>query len=163
RPQPNSTILGLRPKLYIYNLARNAKSEKGLKGWLKYKVGEPPVLLTDVNREYNQNLLTNRLQNFGFFTAEVKSKVSVKKRKATVTYLAKPNRNYKINDVQFNMDSSAVGKTVMETADASLLKANSPYNLDVIISERERIDNELKEKGYFYSSPDNFLIKADST
>jgi len=163
RPQPNSTILGLRPKLYIYNLARNAKSEKGLKGWLKYKVGEAPVLLTDVNREYNEKLLTNRLENFGFFQAEVASDVSIKNRKATVTYLAKPNHNYKINKVVFSLDSSALGKAVKKTQQASLLQTGSPYNLDVIIRERERIDNELKEQGYYYSSPDNFIIQADST
>src|SRR5690606_30813968 len=40
RPSPNSSILGLRHKLFIYNLARSAKTEKGIKGWLKYKVGE---------------------------------------------------------------------------------------------------------------------------
>jgi hypothetical protein len=28
RPKPNSSILGLRPKLYIYNLAGTPKKEK---------------------------------------------------------------------------------------------------------------------------------------
>jgi hypothetical protein len=40
RPKPNS-ILGLRPKLYIYNLAGTPKKEKW-RYWLRTKVGEAP-------------------------------------------------------------------------------------------------------------------------
>ncbi len=164
RPRPNSSILGLRPKLWFYNIARNAKSERGIKGWLKYKVGEPPVLLSDVNRPYNEDLLENRLENLGFFQADVVSDTTIKRRRATVTYFATPNSNYKINEVKFELDSTkTIGKIVMQTRENSLLQETRPYNLDVIKSERERIDNELKEKGFYYSDPDNFLIQVDST
>lgn len=164
RPRPNSSILGLRPKLWFYNIARDAKSEKGIKGWLKYKVGEAPVLLSDVNREYNENLLENRLENLGFFQADVTSDTTIKRRRATVTYFATPNSNYKINEVNFDFDSAnAIGRVVMETKDRSLLQESRPYNLDVIKSERERIDNELKEEGFYYSDPDNFIVQVDST
>lgn len=164
RPSPNSSILGLRPKLFIYNLARSAKTEKGIKGWLKYKVGEPPVLLSSVNRQYNEDLLKNRLENLGFFQAETRSDTTVKHRRATITYFAKPNPNYKINEVHFEVDSTkAIGGIVIQTKETSLLKKGRPYNLDVIKNERDRIDNELKERGFYYSDPDNFLVQVDST
>ena len=44
RPKPNSTILGVRFKLSVYNRVKEPKKPRGLKYWLKYKVGEPPVL-----------------------------------------------------------------------------------------------------------------------
>src|SRR5690554_2628244 len=47
RPRPNSSFLGLRFKLYIYNVVGEPKSEKGLRNWLRDKIGEPPVLGTD--------------------------------------------------------------------------------------------------------------------
>src|SRR5579875_1708526 len=40
RPAPNSSILGLRWKLYIYNKTKTNK-KKGLKHWLNTKFGEP--------------------------------------------------------------------------------------------------------------------------
>src|SRR5438105_15923283 len=44
RPRLNSKILGVRFRLWIYNIAGTSKKDKGFKHWLKYKVGEPPVL-----------------------------------------------------------------------------------------------------------------------
>src|SRR5690606_7009777 len=44
RPRPNSSLFGIRIKLWLYNIAGEPKSEKGFRHWLKYKMGEPPVL-----------------------------------------------------------------------------------------------------------------------
>lgn len=163
QPQPNSSILGLRPKLFFYNIAGKTTSKKGIKGWIKYKLGEPPVLLSSVNRTYNEDLLRNRLENLGFFNAEVKSDTVIKNKKATVSYEATPHINYKIKEVFFELDSTHFGKVIAHTKEQSLLKPGRPYNLDVIISERNRIDNELKERGYYYFNPDIILVEIDST
>ena len=163
RPQPNSSILGLRPKLWFYNIAGETTSEKGIKGWLKYKLGEPPVLLRDVNRTYNEDLLRNRLENIGFFNAAVTSDTTIKNKKATVTYFAKPHINYKIKEVFFELDSTDFGKIIADSKEKSLLQPGRPYNLDVIVNERSRIDNELKEQGYYYFNPDHLLVQVDST
>jgi outer membrane protein assembly factor BamA len=44
----------------------------------------------------------------------------------------------------------------------SLLKKGEPYNLDIIKNERTRIDNRLKQKGYYYFSAEDLLIRVDS-
>lgn len=162
RPQPNTTILGMRPQLYLYNIAGEPKRDRGFRNWLKNKVGEAPVLLSDVNREYNENLLRNRLENLGFFQAQVASDTSIHNRKATVTYTASPHIIYRIKSVTFDVDSSELGKAIKSTESESLLQVGRPYNLDNIIAERERIDNVLKNKGYYYFSPDHLIIEVDS-
>lgn len=162
RPKPNKKLLGMRPQLYIYNIAGEPKKDKGLRHWLRTKVGEPPVLLSDVNREYNENLLRNRLENLGFFQAEVSSDTTIDNRKATVTYTASPHIIYRINSVTFEVDSSELGRAIKATQPASLLQVGRPYNLDNIIAERERIDNELKNQGYYYFSPDHLIVEVDS-
>src|SRR4051794_23103063 len=44
RPRPNSKFIGMRLKLRLYNFAgRDTKKKKGLRHWLRYQVGEPPV------------------------------------------------------------------------------------------------------------------------
>ena len=50
-PKPNKQILGLRPKLLIYNWVGKPKKEKGIKYWLRTKVGEAPVLFSKVEGE----------------------------------------------------------------------------------------------------------------
>jgi hypothetical protein len=42
-----------------------------------------------------------------------------------------------------------------------LLKGD-PYSLDVVKGERNRIDRDLKDKGFIYFSPDFLLLKADT-
>src|SRR3546814_3262616 len=110
RPKPNTTILGMRPQLYLYNIAGEPKTDRGFRNWLKNKVGQPPVLLSDVNREYNENLLRNRLENMGFFQAAVVSDTTIKNRKATVTYTANPTIIYRHNSVTIEVESSKLGK-----------------------------------------------------
>ena len=70
RPKPNSTILGLRPKLFVYNLAGTPKKEKGFRYWLKTKVGEAPVSYSQVDLEYNKSVLQNFADNSGYFNTK---------------------------------------------------------------------------------------------
>lgn len=163
RPEPNTTILGLRPQLYAYNIAGEPRSARGLRSWLKYTVGEEPVYLSDVNRDYNENLLRNRLENLGFFNAEVTSDTTTRKRKATITYMAEPKIIYRVNSVAFDVDSTELGKAIKETQKNTLLVEGRRYSLDQIIAERVRIDDELKNKGFYYFNPDYILVEVDST
>ena len=73
-PKPNSSFLGLRPKLYIYNITKEPKKQKGFLYWLKYKVGEKPVLLSDVDREFNKEIIVNYSENKGYFNAKADRK-----------------------------------------------------------------------------------------
>src|SRR5947209_18560703 len=56
RPKPNTTILGVRFKLTVYNAVSEPKKKKGLKYWLKYKVGEPEVIASNTALEINKQI-----------------------------------------------------------------------------------------------------------
>lgn len=160
RPKPNSSILGLRPKLWIYNITKTAK--KGPRKWIK-KWGEPPVLFSSVKVDYNMDLVTNRLENKGFFQAITTSDTTIKKKKASLTYHALTGPQYLISSVHFSTDSSDIGRAVSATAPNSMLKTGNSYDLDVIKAERERIDSRLKEQGFYYFSPEDLLVQVDTT
>ena len=163
RPKPNTSILGLRPKLYAYNISGTPKKKKGLRSWLKYKIGEPPVLASSLDLQNNQDILQNRLENKGFFQSVVIGDTITKNRKTKAEYKAITARQYLINTVNFPSDSSALETNIAATAEKTLLKPGNPYNLDVIRGERERIDQTLKEKGFYYFGPDYLLVQVDST
>ena len=163
RPRPNSSILGLRPKLWFYNIAGNPKKKNSPAALLK-KMGEPPVLLSDVSLDHNVSVLQNALENQGFFRATVSGDTTVKNKRASATYTAVAGPQYTINEVVYEADSSDLQKAILRTARRrSLLKPEDPFNLDVIKGERTRIDTRLKERGFYFFNPEYLLVDADTT
>lgn len=162
RPKPNTKFLGMRFKLFVYNLAGHPKKEKSFRGWLKNKVGEPPVLLSDVDIDRNVKVLQNALDNRGYFRAAAEGDTSIKNKKATATYTLRAGIPYVIAKVEFDKDSSLLQKTIDSSAARSLLQPGKPYDLSVIKDERERIDNFVKRKGFYYFDPGFIIVQADS-
>ena len=163
RPKPNKQILGLRPKLWIYNIAGEPKKKKGIRYWLRNKVGEPPVLFSKVDLDYNASVLRNFTENKGYFKTRVSADSTVRNKRVTAEYTVEPKRQYIIKSVTFPDDSLAMSRIIGKSSRRSLLKVGKPYDLDVIKAERERIDARLKEKGYFYFNPDYILAQVDSS
>lgn len=164
RPRPNRKMLGMRIRLLAYNLAGNPKKETSLRGKLKYKFGEPPVLLSSVALQKNADILANTLDNRGYFRSTVTADTIVKRRKAQVIYNVRAAQQYTIAKVAFEVDSSSfIGSSILSTEPKSLLKTGRPFNLEMIKDERTRIDAALKENGFYFFSPDFLLIDADST
>ncbi|MCJ7933298.1 MAG: BamA/TamA family outer membrane protein [Chryseobacterium sp.] len=162
-PKPNSTFLGMRPKLYFYNITKEPKKDKGFNYWLKYKIGEKPVLLGDVDREFNKDIIENYSENKGYFNARATYDTVLKNKKAQVIYTVRPGSRYLIDGVKFQKDSTLVNQEIQSLTKRTLLKNGKPFDLDVIKAERERIDNGLKERGFYYFHPDNIIVQADST
>src|SRR5688572_7212439 len=50
-PKPNTSILGMRPALWMYYAAGNPKKKKGLRSFIKNKMGQAPVYMSDVNAD----------------------------------------------------------------------------------------------------------------
>lgn len=160
RPRPNPRFLGIPFKLNIYNAFR---AKKGIGKWVRKRFGQPPVLLSDVDLNKNVKVLHSYLQNKGYFNARVRGDTTIKGKKASATYSVRADGQYHIQQVQFKGDSSVLQQAIRSTMDKTLLKKGDPFSLDVITAERVRIDTYLKEHGFYFFSPDNLLIKADTT
>lgn len=163
RPRPNSRFLGIPFKLMLWNFFYT-KKEKGLKANLQRKLGQPPVLASSVDLDANVKLLQNHLENKGFFTANVTADSTWKKKKASVTYTANGGAQYKIRTVTYVNDSSSkLSMAINELSTHTLLKPGEPYDLDLVRGERTRLDVLLKERGFYYFSPEYLLVQVDST
>jgi len=162
RPKPNASLLGLRLKLFLYNIAYNAKKKNSPRGWVKNKLGEPPVLASDINIDRNVKILQSYLENTGYFQAIVSGDTTIKNRKAHAVYHVQPGVRYLINKVILDNDSSALNKAIIADFSETLLQKGRPYNLNVIKAERDRIDADLKENGFFFFNPDYLIVQVDS-
>lgn len=161
RPKPNASILGQRPKLYFWHLGLG--KEKGLKHFLANKFGEAPVLLSQVQAKQTRTLMTNRLQNRGYFHGAVSSAVKEQEKTAQVDYTVRPGQQYLIQEVRFPQGDSALVTAIRNTQPGTLLKAGEPYDLDMFTNERVRIDQALKNEGFYYFNPNYLLFQVDST
>ena len=85
RPIPNAKILGLRFKLWVYEKTKTLK-KTGLRHYLNTHLGEPPVLISAVDLDKNSSILQNRLQNEGYFLAQVSGDTVGKKKTAKAIY-----------------------------------------------------------------------------
>lgn len=161
RPKPNASIFGLRPKLYLYNITKTTK-KKGLKHYLHSK-GEAPVLISAVDLDKNSKILINRLQNEGYFQADVTGDTVSKDKKATAIYTVNTGPGYKIRKVTFPTSKNSLDTAIAGISKKSLIKVGDKYNLDVIKAERDRIDATLKEKGFYYFAAEDLEAHVDST
>jgi outer membrane protein insertion porin family len=189
RPLPNKKFLGMRYKLFFYNIAGDVKKEKGFRHWLKYRLGEAPVLFSQVDLEYNRSLLQNFSENNGYFNTRTNADSTRHGKRASAEYKVTPGKQYRIKSVEFPTDSSVIGKAVARTyrrgsqktpgrqnikiregkagkagrRGRSLLKVGDAYSLENIRLERERIDTRLKERGFYYFNEDYIKVQVDST
>jgi len=163
RPIPNSKILGIRFKLFVYNHVKQPKKNKGLKYWLKYKIGEPPVIASMNELNKNSAVLQNRLENRGYFHDTVMLDTAVKDKKLKANYTAFIGAQYRIHNVTFPSGNDTLSRMIRKFTKGTLLTKGSPYDLDVIKNERERLNGRLKSNGFFYFSGDDLLVNVDST
>jgi outer membrane protein insertion porin family len=160
-PKPNTTILGMRPGLWFFYKAGNPQ-KKGLKRFMKNKLGQAPVYMSDIDNEQISQTLKAHLINNGFFLAEVDSKVKIKGKKGTVTYMAHVHRPYRLRDISFpRMDT--LFTNIDSVKDDSYLKPKQRYNLERMKAEQERIEEALENLGFFYFDDRHLIFEADST
>jgi len=163
-PRPNTSILGFRYEVMFYNIFSSVKRKGGLKYYIKYKLGEAPVLFSSVSVNANNDIIRNRLENRGFLNAYSTADIIEKRRRVKLIYRPVPGYQYLINKVEFSVDSSLVlGSKVKSTESRTFLKPGDAYDLDVIKAERDRIDRRLKETGFYFFGPDDLIIQVDST
>jgi outer membrane protein insertion porin family len=159
RPQPNSTILGMRVKLWIYNKthARRNFIQKFLS-----KYGEPPVLISMVDVNSNSQIMQNRLQNEGFFLAQASGDTVSKRKTAKAVFNVQAGPSYSIRNIYFPKGQTDVDTAVAGTAKQTLFVPGNNYNLDIIKAERIRIDARLKEEGFYYFAPEDLIMRVDT-
>lgn len=162
RPKPNAKILGLRFKLWVYNKTRTNK-RRGLRHYLNTHIGEPPVLISAVDVDKNASILQNRLQNEGYFVAQVAGDTTSKKKIAKAIYTVQTGPAYHYNKIIFPTDNDDLDTAVAGTNKQTLLKVGDKFNLDIIKAERIRIDARLKEEGFYYFAPEDLIMRYDST
>lgn len=164
RPVPNSSLLGFPYKVWFYYFMGEPTKEKSFRGWFRKRFGEPPVLASRRAVTTNSEVLTNHLNNEGYFRTQASGELVEKRRTAKAKYTIVLKPRYTIENVQFvnPNNGGSFGNEFLKTSTTSLLKSGQPYQLSAIEAERQRIERDLKRIGYYYFRPDYLIVKADT-
>lgn len=165
-PEPNSSFLGIYPGLHYHYVYKEKKSNF----WRKFmynKLGEKPVYYEESEIENTQEILRNRLENNGIFYSKINNEVNIdsSNKTAEVKYKIKVDKPYQIDTFIFEADSTdpeKINTEIQASLSETLIKKEERFNLKRFKSERERIDEYLKDKGYYYFNSDFLLFEADT-
>jgi outer membrane protein insertion porin family len=161
RPRPNKSYLGMRPQLWLYMVTgENPKTWLGK--WLR-KRGQAPVYLNSVKPGATAGIINARLFNIGIFNGMTGYEVVEKEHSAKVIYTSSIHKPYTLGELTYAMADDSLKQAILSEKDKTLVKPGKDYNLDLLRTERNRIDAGLKNKGYFYFNPDYLLFKADTS
>ncbi|WP_255502088.1 BamA/TamA family outer membrane protein [Algoriphagus sp. AK58] len=140
--------------------------EKKLKfGNAVMRTGNPVVILDSTLTDKTYRNLKGYLINHGFFDAEVDYAVETQKKKAFIQYLITENSPYILDSVFTRSDNTEILKFLEQTSRNSLIKQGETYNQDNIGAERNRIEEVLKNNGFFMFSKSyiNYIAYQDTS
>jgi hypothetical protein len=162
QPIQNTAIFGYPYKVGMYYFYQNKTGKVG-KFFRKLSkvIIEEPVFFDAIDLERNREGIKQYLINRGYFVAKVDAKLNTQNIINKAEYSLFPGPRYRIDSIFYSDTSSSFQLDFVSEAKKMNLK---PYfDLEVMKSERLKVESALREKGYFKYRPEYLQIKADST
>jgi outer membrane protein insertion porin family len=161
RPSPNSKVLGTRFGLWAHY--KGSKEKPGfINRFLNKKFGEKPVYLSQVMPDRTAGILLNRLENKGFFFSNGSFEIEDRGKFASLEYSVSFSDPYVLESYQLLEDSLPIMQDIQQELKNTLLVKGTRLDLDLLKKERERIDERLKNKGYYFFNADLLIFEADT-
>lgn len=160
-PNPNTKFLGMKPALFFHYKAQRERPGFIYK-FLNNSFGEEPVYFSEINPEQVEELLLNRLDNNGYFYSKSSSEAIIGDKKASVNYGISIQEPYTLGNYQLDRDSLPIYRELEKLIVETPLKKEDRFDLDLLKAERERLDNGLKQKGYYNSQANLLIFEADT-
>lgn len=133
--------------------------------WVMRSLGEPPAYFYENDAKDNAEKLKRYLFNKGFFqgtaTYSIDSSTTLGRR-VRVVYTIKENIAYHLNKVTYEIADPRVDSIVRLTLErSSLLKTGERFDADKIEAERIRIEELLRNNGYYSFSRQYIPLPLD--
>ena len=160
--KPNSRLLGMRVKLFLYNLRYNKYKTDSANYQLQSRTVEPPVLWDSTSMRRALQNMNSVLFNQGFFYAKVEDTAILKGKKAEVVYEVTPGKTYRIDDLQTDIEDSAVSQIIRASLEETILKKGTFFSMGLLEEERGRLSSLVRNAGYYRFSADNISFVIDT-
>jgi outer membrane protein assembly factor BamA len=163
RQHENTKLLGFwKFYLGLYNLS-GQDDDKGFNRWLR-RIGEEPVIFDPYLVSQSAQQMKLYLNNQGYFQASVNDTVIYHgKQKAKVVYSIDPGDRYYINDVDYRIEDDSIRNEVLADTLETLLREGRPFTVELHERERERINENLRNKGFYKFSEEFIYFLSDTS
>jgi outer membrane protein assembly factor BamA len=160
KQKPNKEILGWKFWLNLYNLS-DIENNNGWNRWLR-NIGEPPVIYNEDLKYNSTQQLEMFLFNKGYFNARVTDTTLIRNRSAKVIYKVHPGKPYFIRNIDYFFEDGDLSKYIMDDTTQIILKEGDRYDVDNFLLENSRIEEILRNNGYFSFTKDYIYYEVDS-
>jgi outer membrane protein assembly factor BamA len=161
KQKPNKRIFFWKFYLSLYNLSSPQK-ENGFHNWLR-RIGEPPVVYDQGLRDKSAEQLQLYMNNKGFYHALVTDTTLYKKRRAKVVYRVIPNQPYRIRDITYFFHDASLASLIIADTVSSKIKRGELFDVDLLQEERVRIEQAVRDSGYYEFNRDYIYFEVDSS
>lgn len=163
RQHENTKLLGFwKFYLGLYNLS-GQDDDKGFNRWLR-RIGEEPVIFDPYLVSQSAQQMKLYLNNQGYFQASVNDTVIYHGiQKAKVVYSIDPGNRYYINDVDYRIEDDSIRNEVLADTLETLLREGRPFTVELHERERERINENLRNKGFYKFSEEFIYFLSDTS
>lgn len=169
RPSTNTFVFGYPIQVGLYYMFQTDK-QRGLKYRIQQKIGQKPIFITPAIVNQNVAIIDDFLEKEGFFNPSVSGTIQPTKKvkEANTIYNVTLPKRYELDSIAYESDSVStlphkLTSDFKKTQKKSILKAGQPYRFDNIQTEQLRIDQQLRDDGYYYFRSDLVDIAADTT
>lgn len=163
-PWPMTNIRNPFPLgLWIWN--HWSGHEHGFKHWVYEKWASEPVLISDVRPDLRVKMIDRILQNNGYFRGSADYSLSHGRNPKiqSVTYTVKTGPAFLLDTIEFLPDTSHLTHVIDSVARRiPYLRPGNRYSVDSLSNARIKIANTLRNRGYYYFSPEYIEYLADS-
>ena len=126
------------------------KVEKSIEeGNLFMRWGEPLAILDSQAIKKTTTQLRLFLESKGYFRSETDYQVTFSNKKARVNYNIVENRPYIIDSLVLRSNNQRITALINAFQEESLLQEGENYDQENLTNETNRIENLLKDNGYF--------------
>lgn len=166
---PNGSLMGssslrspLNIGLWIYNGFVNDSSVLGK--WVFRTFSTQPVLVSSVAPETRAKVATNTLHNYGYFQGYADYRIHTLRnpRKAKVSYRVRTGPLYRFDSIAYLNFTPEVDSMLRVTRNRQLIKSGDGFSALALSNERTRISEFLRNRGYYYYSPQYVTYLADT-
>ncbi len=165
KQKPNKKILFFRFYLNAYDLGTHFKDSSWVNRLLTENIGEPPVIFDSVLVAETGKNIKKHLNNLGYYNSSVYAKVKKwpKLKTASVTYIIKAKKPYRIRNINFKIPEKDVRSFVYADMYNSLLKKGELFDVATLRKERDRIVDGLNNAGFYYFMKNQITYVADTS
>jgi outer membrane protein assembly factor BamA len=170
KQKPNRKMLGLfHFHLWTYNITHPKDTSKHLPKIVTRigeVVGEPPVIYEESLHYKSLRNLENYLQNKGYYDAIVQDTMFPLKRKrknAILKFSVETGEIYTIRQFKYDIIDPFVKDIILSDTVNALVSRGEVFDMDLLLRERDRLLNLMKNNGYYYFNQNNIHYYVDTT